>query len=382
MPQQIAIFHAAHDCAAATAVQDHGLRWCGERGPAMLAPVSARRIDVAGRHRRRARLWHGPAIALLQALIWTFGVLPEWLAYRLADLAAVPLWLAWALTDRGGRRVRGYWRNVRIVYRPGGLGPVRPRGHLFAFVRHLAWLAVDSCRMHRLTVANVDRVADMTEFAPIPALVAEGKGLIWATGHIGAWEVAGCACALRGLPITSVFRPSPVPGFDRLMARLRTRSGQIVVSKRNVVFTLRAALRRGESIGLLADSAGRRGDAFPPFLGTPAATVATPALLHLATGAPIAVTTMLRTGQSRFRLRVWDVIRHAPTADRDADVQAILGRINAGLSRAVAEAPAQWFWQGRRFKHRPPGEIPGPDGLPPPAVPDSSSSLHPAARAP
>ncbi|MGE3174447.1 MAG: lysophospholipid acyltransferase family protein [Planctomycetota bacterium] len=315
----------------------------------------------------RPRWWHPMASGALRAVTWLFGALPAPAAYLLADLFAVPIALGWSLSDRRGARVRGYWRNVRIVYRPGGLGPERPRGHLWRVARHLTWLAVDSCRLHRIRADTVDRVIDMREFAAMHALYAEGNGIIWATAHVGVWDVAGYVCALVGVPITSVFRPSPIPGVDRVIERLRTGSGQVVVAKQNVVGTLRRALARKETIGLLCDSAGRRGDAFPPFLGTPAATVATPALLQLSSGAPIVVVTTQRTGRFRFVMRIWDVIRPAaePGADRDAEVRRILTRINAGLGRAVAEYPEQWFWQGRRFKHRPPGERPGADGLPP-----------------
>jgi lauroyl/myristoyl acyltransferase len=91
-------------------------------------------------------------------------------------------------------------------------------------------------------------------------------------------------------------------------------------------------------------------------------------MLQLASGAPIVVATAQRTGRFRFRIRVWDVLRAEPGGDRDAQVERILARINRALSAAVAVAPEQWFWQGRRFKHRPPGEVPGPDGLPPVAT--------------
>ena len=82
---------------------------------------------------------------------------------------------------------------------------------------------------------------------------------------------------------------------------------------------------------------------------------------------PIVVITAHRTGRFRFAMKVWDVIRpeEVRTDDRDADVKKILTRINAGLSKAVAQHPEQWFWQGRRFKHRPKDEHAGPDGLPP-----------------
>ncbi|MEQ1632499.1 MAG: lysophospholipid acyltransferase family protein [Planctomycetota bacterium] len=315
----------------------------------------------------RSPWWHSVVTFLLSAVTWLFGALPGPIAYFLADLCAIPIALSWAMSDRSGKRVRGYWRNVRIVYRDGGLGTVRPRFHLWKVARHLTWLAVDSCRLHRITKDSLRRLVDLSEFGPMLELYAQHKGIVWATAHIGVWDVAGYMCALLDVPITSVFRPSPIPGVDRIVSRLRTGSGQVVVAKHNVVGTLRRALQRKETIGLLCDSAGRRGDSFPPFLGTRAATVSTPALLSLHSGAPVAVVTAMRTGRFRFKMHVWDVIPVESTGDRDADVERILTRINAALGKAVAAYPEQWFWQGRRYKHRPEGEIPGPDGLPPTA---------------
>jgi len=330
--------------------------------------VEANDASAPHRGRRvRASWWHAPAAAALRAVVWTLRSLPAPVAYLLADLLAIPFALFWALSDRRGTRRKGYWRNVRIAFRQGGLAPARPRGHLWAWARHLTRLGVDFCRIGRIDQGSIAHIVDLREVPPLQAIHREGKGIIWATAHIGVWDIAGYASGLCGMPITSVFRPSPVPAVDALIARLRTGSGQTVVAKWNVLGTLKQALKRGETIGILVDSAGNHGTVFPPFLGTAAATVATPAILHLQTGAPIVVVAALRTGRFRFALRVFDVIRHAPTSDRDADTAAILGRVNAGLSAAVAAAPEQWFWQSRRWKHRPPGEVAGPDGLPPTA---------------
>lgn len=317
----------------------------------------------------REPLWQRLLVGCLAITIRLFAVLPGWLAYTIADGLAVPWYLYWRFADPRGRRSRGYWRNVRIAFRPGSpLGSQRPPGHLWRWSRHVAWLAVDFCRMHRITAQSLAARCQVAEYESMRAAFAQGKGLICATGHVGVWDVAGHAAGLLGLPITSVFRPSPLPGLDRLVARLRTTTGQTVVARRNVLWTLKKALAEREAIGILCDGGGKHSAVVAPFLGTDARTVATPALLHLATGAPIAVVAVLRTGRLRFRLRVYDVIRHAPTQDRDGDVLAITARINAGLTRAIAEAPEQWFWQGRRFRHRPDGEVAGPDGLPPPSA--------------
>lgn len=316
--------------------------------------------------RRREALWRRALVWAIGAVIWTIGALPPRVAYLLTDLLAVPWFLYWLCAGRGATKSRGYWRNTAIAFRPGSpLGPARPPRHLWRWSRHIGHLLADFCLVRRIDATTVDRHCDFGEYERIAATFARGNGIIFATGHIGVWDVAGVAAGTRGLPLTSVFRPSPSPALDALIAGLRTHTGQRVVARKNVIRTLQRVLADGGAIGLLCDGGGKHSSVVAPFLGTPARTVATPALLHLKTGAPIAVVAVLRSGCMRYRLRVLDIIEEAPTADREADLVRITTRINRGLGTAIAEAPEQWFWQSRKFRHRPPGEVPLPDGLPP-----------------
>ncbi len=314
----------------------------------------------------REALWQRLVVGCVAGLIALVGALPTWLAYGCGTLLAVPWFLWWSLQDRRGRRTSGYFRNCRIAFRPGSpLGPDRPPRHLWRWSKHIAWLAIDFCRMRRITAANLRTHCDLTEFPTVDAVFKEGKGLVFATGHLGVWDVAGHAAGLLGVTLTSVFRPSPLPALNRLIERLRTGSGSTVVARKNVLRTLLRLLGDQRAVGILADGGGKHSAVDAPFLGTSSRTVASPALLHLATGAPIVVVAMLRTGAMRYRLRVLDVIRDAATGDRDADMLSITARINRGLTQGIKEAPEQWFWQSRRFRHRPAGETPLLDGLPP-----------------
>ncbi len=314
----------------------------------------------------REALWQRVAVGAFSGILWLVSILPTWLAYAIGDTLAVLWFLWWSLQDRRGRRTSGYWRNCRIAFRQGApLGPVRPKRHLWKWSRHITWLAIDFCRQGRINATNVRAHCDLTEYPLVEAAFRENKGLIFATGHIGVWDVSGWAAGLLGLPLISVFRPSPLPALNRLIERLRTGSGQSVIARKNVLRALLRALGDKKAVGILADGGGKHSAVEAPFLGTSSRTVASPALLHLATGAPIAVVAVLRTGRMRYRLRVFDVIRDAGTGDREADMLAITSRINRGLGQGIVEAPEQWFWQSRRFRHRPAGEVPGPDGLPP-----------------
>ena len=119
---------------------------------------------------------------------------------------------------------------------------------------------------------------------------------------------------------------------------------------------LKKALDRKESIGIVVDQEARKGPVFAPFFGILAASSPTPALLHLKTRAPIAVATVHRLAPFRYELRIDDVIEHAPTDDKQADLLAITTRINRAMEAAIRRHPVQWLWSHRRWRRRPPGE--------------------------
>lgn len=322
-------------------------------------------IEQAIRHRGEP-LWQRAAVRILAVGIWLISILPAWLAYAIGDLMAVPWFFWWLLHDRRGLQTRGYWRNTRIAFRVGTpLGATRPKHHLWRWSRHIGWTVIDFCRLRRLTTGNLPEHCDLEEYPQLAELFAEGKGVIFVTGHIGLWDVAGYGAGLLGLPITSVFRPSPLPALNRLIERLRSGKGQTVVGRKRVMWTLKKALANKETIALVSDGGAKHNALVAPFLGVNASTVGTPALLHLATGAPIAVLAVHRKGRMRYRLRVYDIIRNGQTDDREQAMLTLTARINKGLSEAICEAPEQWFWQSRRFLNRPPGEQPCDDGLPP-----------------
>src|SRR5690606_31509410 len=113
---------------------------------------------------------------------------------------------------------------------------------------------------------------------------------------------------------------------------------------------------RRQAVGINVDQEARKDMVFAPFFGVPAATSTAPALLHLRTRAPIAVVTVFREAPFRYATVLLDVIRHEPTADRDADVLAVTTRINAAMERALRLHPEQWLWSHRRWRRRPKGE--------------------------
>jgi KDO2-lipid IV(A) lauroyltransferase len=313
------------------------------------------------------------AAVLLRALAGLLGRLPVPVAYALADAAAPAVAV---LARRHDRRAaahgRGATRNQRIAYREAWT-PDLSRRLQRGQARHLTRLVVDFARLPRLDAAAIRRCVDLRDFERLRKLAGEGRGVLCVSGHIGAWELPHQVSSRLGLPATVVARPARNAGVERVLRHLRTGAGQRVLDKRGALWKLTRALRRGDTVGLLADEDTAERGVFAPFLGTPAATSPVPAFLQRVTGAPIAVLTCPRVGTGRFRFRIWRVIRPVPGGDTEAEIQRVTEAINAALSEAILAYPEQWLWGSRRFATRPAGEVPGADGLPP-AAPGSDAS--------
>ena len=298
---------------------------------------------------------------------WALERMPARLAYALAD-AAWPGLAAWGLAHelRAARLGRGARRNLRIAYRES-LGSGAAWRLLARHGRHLAHLGVDLCRMPRLDAGRLEEQVDLGALATLRDLLAEGRGLICVSGHVGVWELLAHAASVMGLPVTVVVRRLEAAPVEALVARLRSSGGQRCVSQRGALWALRRALSRGEIAGLLADEAERHARLFAPFLGTLAATSPAAAFLQRKSGAPIAVLSCERLARERYRIRLWRVIRPPSLGEGEHALAAVAAEINAALGEAILARPDQWLWGSRRFATRPAGEIAGADGLPPPA---------------
>ena len=176
-----------------------------------------------------------------------------------------------------------------------------------------------------------------------------GLGIIFATPHIGAWELAGsyvASCA----PLTVLYRPPRIAALDRAIRCGRKRLGSIPVpTDGSGIRALHRALRRGQAIGVLPDQQPHGGQGvYAPFMGQPALTMTLLSRLAARSGAPVLFVAMLRRPEGGFVMHIWP--SGADISDDDAGIAAT--RINVETERAIALAPAQYMWNYQRFRQR------------------------------
>ena len=294
------------------------------------------------RHRSRLRdaIEYGLAVVALSSLAYTplaiSNLLARWYA-RLLDLALPRLRrvamanLAMALPDMG---LREHARIVNGVY------------------GSIARLLASFARFPQIDRENVGQWIRYEGFEHFEQARLRGKGVLFATAHLGNWELSAFAHSLLSVPMYVVVRPLDNPLIDRLVARWRTMSGNRLIEKKDFARGILQALAANEAVGILIDqNASLETGVFVDFFGIPACAGAGFARLAAHTGAAVIPGFALWSEAERKF-----VLRFYPEVPITGEVQEDTARLHAVLEGVIREYPDQWLWIHRRWKTRPPGE--------------------------
>jgi KDO2-lipid IV(A) lauroyltransferase len=213
--------------------------------------------------------------------------------------------------------------------------------------------ALEACTLLLRPPSVMLRLVEVEGLEHLERAATPGRGVLLLTAHLGNWELLAAAHVLTGRPLSEVVRPLDQPVLDRLVARLRRRTGVEVIPKQRGLRGILDALRRGRMVGILLDqNASRAEGVFVPFFGTPASTSRGMALAALRSGAPVLPVFIRRGPDGRHRVQIQpEVLRPV-----NRDPTAFTAALTAAIEAEVRRVPEQWLWAHRRWRTRPPGE--------------------------
>jgi KDO2-lipid IV(A) lauroyltransferase len=330
------------------------------------------------RHRSAIRNYFEYGLALLVLKSLEFAPLPlaHWLARRYVSLLdlAIP-------------------RLRRVAYR--NLSMALPDANATAIVdgvfRSIARTIVTFAKFPSIRKDNVATWIRCEGGEYFERALREGRGVLFATAHMGNWELSAYAHALLREPMNVVVRPLDNPLIDRLVERRRGLSGNHAIFKKDFARSILKALAANQAVGILIDQnasldagtvrgnggdadrsenaeAGKerdqgvaRGPGGPPhavgssvfvdFFGLSACAGTGFAKLAAHSGAAVIPGFALWSEEERgFVLRFYPPV--PITGDAALDTQTIQAR----LEEVIRTYPDQWLWIHRRWKTRPPGE--------------------------
>jgi KDO2-lipid IV(A) lauroyltransferase len=277
------------------------------------------------------------ALGVMKSLEYAPAPMAHWLALgyaRLLDLAIPRL-----------RRVA--YRNLSMAL-PGA----DQRAIVDGVFRSIARLLVTFAKFPSIRRENLSQWIRWEGAEHFENALREGRGVLFATAHLGNWELSAFAHALLAGPMNVIARPLDNPLIDALVERRRALTGNRLIFKQDFARGIMKALAANEAVGILVDqNAAADAGVFVDFFGVPACAGSGFAKIAAHSGAAVIPGFALWSEEERRY-----VLRFYPPVPMIGDVRADTQAVQAKLEEVIRAYPDQWLWIHRRWKTRPAGE--------------------------
>jgi len=181
------------------------------------------------------------------------------------------------------------------------------------------------------------------------AAIAEGRGVLAVTGHLGNWELLARYGADLSAPLNIVTRRLSLGLFQGMWEVLRE-GGATLIGADAAGRPALAALKRGEIVGFVLDQhAPERSAVTVNFMGRPAATSTGLVRAARLTRAPIIPLFSWREGTTHV-ISIGAPISVDAELGRKEFIRVVTARCSDAVQAAVREHPEQWLWLHRRWK--------------------------------
>lgn len=215
---------------------------------------------------------------------------------------------------------------------------------------NLARNVLEILYMPKLNENNFHKYIEIDHLERLQKAMAEKKGVVILTGHIGTWEWLSAAFTLNGLPVTAIAKPQPNMQYTNALNDLRkTINVEIFSRGTSELLAAARALRHGKILGFLADQDAGPGGAFLPFLGKMASTPMGPAVFSYKFNSPVVPAFILRQPNGKHKVVIGEVMRYNDTGDTDKDLYDFTVRMTKIVEKIIQENPTQWLWFQKRW---------------------------------
>lgn len=298
----------------------------------------------------------------------------HWLRWSLETLGALvlvglaclmPRWMA----HRVGRRLGGlaYLVSPRLrgvalenLTTRLGLDPAHARRVARSSLRQAGASLADLLRAPCAKQALVRRDVEVPEetWKAVRAIREDGRGAVFAMPHYGNREWANLSAPFSTLPRQTVVVRAPAnPWLHRLVARLRTRTGQRIQPLEGAAERCVECVRDGEICAIPFDRVVPPDSGAAPveFFGLPTFTTIAVGYAAAMTKAPVYLAYHLPIGGCRYRFVLkgpFDAPRSLSARDTAVETTRNVAR---ALEQVIRDYPEAWAWWLERWRVRPKG---------------------------
>jgi KDO2-lipid IV(A) lauroyltransferase len=208
------------------------------------------------------------------------------------------------------------------------------------------------------TLTDLERILVTHGYDNFERAFAKGKGVVFVTCHVGAFEIQVANMTLRKLTPLIVGTPLKDPRLNELLFSFRSAHGGIAVERGKEGMKLVKTLLQGGTVALLIDQDTKVKSRFVNFFGTPASTPAGAAMLALKTKAAVVPTYIhYNEEDGKQHMYLFPELPLITTGNEEDDLVANTQVYTSFIEDAIRKHPTQWVWMHERWKTKPGEEI-------------------------
>ncbi|MEP6735615.1 MAG: lysophospholipid acyltransferase family protein [Chryseolinea sp.] len=214
-----------------------------------------------------------------------------------------------------------------------------------------------------LRATRVKDLTDLETFLETKGLenyekaIAKGKGVIFLTCHLGAFDLQVSNMALRGLNPNIIGTPLKDERLNELLWDYRNKYGAVAIARGKETFKLIKVLKSNGSVALLIDQDTKVKSAFVSFFGKPAATPVGATILAMKTGAAVVPTYIYLGDDWKQHMLILPEIPMRLSGDEEADVIFNTQILSNFIEDVIRQHSEQWVWMHQRWKTQPGEEV-------------------------
>lgn len=174
------------------------------------------------------------------------------------------------------------------------------------------------------------------------------KGIIFVSGHFGAWEFLFAWLEYNKYPFSAVVTKQGNRGADKFFLELRSHLGMKHIYRKSSLDNMYGVLERGEILFLVSDQDAKKRGVFIIYFNQQTSTPKGAARFHLENGAPIIFTICYQNKPNDYTIE-FHPLKIAP----NATIKSITQSYTSLLEKHIRRYPEQYFWWHRRWKTKP-----------------------------
>ena len=224
-------------------------------------------------------------------------------------------------------------------------------------IKKIAWrswrnLCFNILELMRIDKLSVKYIRKINLFSTLDLLKKKyaNKGVIFATIHMGNWELAGISLNMIGTPVFSIARPQKNALIDKYLNYKRGKFGFDVLSNKDgALQKIIRRIKNNECFLILPDVRNIKSEPNISFLSKKAKLGLGTAVFAKKCNTEIIPFVIKRDGFFNHKITILDSVIPSSNLDKETDKIRMMNDLMKKFTEEINKSPEQYFWYNKRW---------------------------------